>query len=105
MNKYELFKQIKSEFNEQIALGVCIAVTINLTTKPNSKDFITPNRYSERVNKKILERLNRDDFTQEDIKTILKLFDCVHNYDIGLCFDGLGGATKKTFKELLEMKT
>lgn len=100
-----LFETIQSEgFSKNIALGVCIADSIRYCTIPKNTDFLPENKgkYTLRVKNKIQDCLSNNGYDTEEINQVIDLWDCIHSWEIGRSFDGIGGCKYKTFKELLE---
>jgi hypothetical protein len=99
MNFLKLHEAIKSEFGEEKALHVCIMVAIGLSIKPKKRDFISPGSYTNKILKKsrqVLWELNDKEFNE-----VTEIFNTVHEWEIRQSMEGIGGCTKKTFKEIL----
>ncbi len=99
MNYPELFIELNREFSEDISLGVCIAAGIHMITNASEKDFYEKGRYAKKVNKKIRKALW--EYSKDDIKLILDIESKIHDWEFCRTLEGLGGCTRKTFKELI----
>jgi hypothetical protein len=95
----ELFNDLKKEFPENIALGVCVAVGIHLSTKPKKKDLEVEGGFEKRVEKKIRKTLWEN--TEKDLIYIVRLWKCVHFWMIQRSLGGNGVCEKKTFIKML----
>lgn len=93
MNYQELFVEVKKEFPEHIAVGVCVATGIHLSTKIKGKDFDEPGRYENRVEKKIREVL----WDNDDVDIIIKIHKCVYTWDIQRVL-----GEKKSFTQIMD---
>jgi len=100
MNFPQLFNDLKKEFPEHIALGVCVAMGIHLSTKIKEKDLSPKGNFEKRVEKKIRNTLW--EVSEKDLELIIKLWKCVYDWDIRRALEGLGGCERKTFTQLLE---
>ena len=100
MNHYNLFKALKKEFNEETALNVVIANSINIGYVPTEKDFVTEGRYTKKLDKKIRMVL----WETENIQEILAIQRTIHEWGLCVSMDGYSGCTKKSFTQLLEDK-
>lgn len=99
MNYQNLYNDVAEEFPHNIALGVCIASGIHLSTTIKDKDIDEEGRYTKRVTKKIIKALW--EYSAEEMKTIMAIWNVVHDFYTRKTLEGLGGCEIKTFKELI----
>lgn len=100
MNYPELFSELKNEFSDDIALGVCVALGIHISTKITEKDITKPGRYGQKVTKKIRNALW--EYSSDDVDLIIRIEAMVYEWDTRRSMDGFGGCVRKTFRELIE---
>jgi len=100
---HKVYQQVALEFNETMALNVCLMLSINLTTKVTKKDIRTPGRYTGKILKKaksLFHSLSDDEFDE-----ILAIWEVLNSWSIGQELQGLGGSQPKTLKQLITEKT
>ena len=98
MNYYTIFKAIKEEYGEEIALTAVQIYTINLTPSFYTKDEFYENA-SEFLRKEARKVLWENDDT---FFLCWKVFGCIHEWESRQSLQGLGGCVAKTFKQLVE---
>lgn len=98
MNYYKIFKAIKEEYGEEIALTAVQIYTINLTPSFYTKDEFYENA-SEFLRKEARKVLWENDDT---FFLCWKVFGCIHEWESRQSLQGLGGCVAKTFKQLVE---
>ena len=100
MNYQELFIDVKKEFPERIALLVCVAVGIHLSTKSKDKD--ANGGYEARVEKKIRKTLWEE--SEKDVECVIKIWKCVYDWEVQRVLGGISGCEKKTFLQMMSEK-
>ena len=100
MNFQKAFKDIQKEWDKEIATLTIVALTLNLSLKPKSKDITNPGRYTIRLNKKTHDILW--EYDEEVVDLIIKIRDAWRVYENYQAFNGLGGNKKKTLKEIIK---
>ena len=99
MNYYKIFKAIKDEYGEEIALTAVQIYTINLTPSFYTKDEFYENA-SEFLRKEARKVLWE---TDDDVFFLCwKIFGCIHEWESRQSLQGLGECVAKTFKQLVE---
>ena len=99
MKFQELFNQVQSEFDTEIALCVVQIYSINLLLKPKVAEMIGEKSFEERIIKKAKKLLWEID--PSVIEQSIKIWKQVHNWESRKTMQGLGGCEYKTFKQLL----
>ena len=99
MNYYTIFKAIKEEYGEEIALTAVQIYTINLTPSFYTKDAFYENasEFLRKEARKVLWETDDDTFF-----LCWKVFGCIHEWESRQSLQGLGGCVAKTFKQLVE---
>ena len=98
MNYYKIFKAIKEEYGEEIALTAVQIYTINLTPSVYTKDEIYENasEFLRTEARRVLWETDDDTFF-----LCWKVFGCIHEWESRQSLQGLG-CVSKTFKQLIE---
>jgi len=102
MNQFELFKAVKAEFSEEVAISAVVVNAINLSIGIKNSDLLEKGRFTKRIikkAKKVLWRLSDAEF--EEAFTIAMVY---HEYDMRKTMRGLGGCTEISFRDLLEKR-
>ena len=99
MDYYTIFKAIKEEYGEEIALTAVQIYTINLTPSFYTKDEFYENasEFLRKEVRKVLWETDDDTFFLR-----WKVFGCIHEWESRQSLQGLGGCVAKTFKQLVE---
>ena len=99
MDYYTVFKAIKEEYGEEIALTAVQICTINLTPSFYTKDEFYENasEFLRKEARKVLWETDDDTFF-----LCWKVFGCIHKWGSRQSLQGLGGCVTKTFKQLVE---
>ena len=100
MKYIEVFNQVQSEFDTEIALCVIQILSINLLLKPYMSELKGKKSFEERIikrTKKLLWEIDADIVEQS-----IQIWKQVHNWDTRRVMQGLGGCEYKTFRQLLE---
>ena len=100
MNFVKIFKTVENEFDSEIALLVCLAHSINLSLKVTDEDLMLKGNYTKRLNEKTHNILWE---YPDKVELVIKIRDAFQSFEMGESFNGLGGCTKKTLKECIEM--
>jgi hypothetical protein len=97
----KMYDAINLEFgNPELAMMVIQIYTINLTTKTKLSHLQESGKFTDKVIKKAKKVLWQ--YSHDDVELAIKLWQCIHIWEIGQSMNGLGGCEKKTFKELLK---
>ena len=99
MKFQELFNQVQSEFDAEVALCVVQIYSINLLLKPKVAEMLGEKSFEERIIKKAKKLLWEID--PNIIEQSIKIWKQVHNWESRKTMHGLGGYEYKTFKQLL----
>ena len=99
MNYYTIFKAIKDEYGEEIALTAVQIYTINLTSA-----VYTNKGFLEDASGFLRTEARRALWETDDDTFFLcwKVFGCIHEWESMQSLQGLGGCVAKTFKQLVE---
>ena len=99
MDYYKIFKAIKEEYGEEIALTAVQIYTINLTPS-----FYTKEEFYENASKFLREEARKVLWGADDDTFFLcwKVFGCIHEWESRQLLHGFGGCVAKTFKQLVE---
>jgi len=99
MKYIEVFNQVQSEFDTEIALCVTQIYSINLLLKPSMAELKGKKSFEERIirrAKKLLWEVDADIVEQS-----IQIWKQVHNWQSRKTMQGLGGCEYKTFRQLL----
>ena len=99
MDYYTIFKAIKEEYGEEVALTAIQIYTINITPSVYSRD-----EFYENARKFLWEEAVKVLWVN-DYDTFLlswKVSRCMYEWQMRQSLHGLGGCTTKTFKQLVE---
>lgn len=99
MNFTEIHKAVSAEFPPNIAVGVVVALTIDITTKIKKKDIVEGN-FTKKIDKKTRDALW--DYSDDEVKLIIKIRDIWSTFELSQTFNDLGGFEHKTLKELID---
>ena len=99
MNYYTIFKAIKDEYGEEIALTAIQMYTINVTPSVYIRDkFSLPDgKFLQEEVMKVLWVNDYDTFLLS-----WKVFRCIHEWQSRQSLQREGGCVTKTFKQLVE---
>ena len=98
MNYVETFNVVKDEFDEETAILVVTALTVNLTMNATMEELTSIGAYTARLTEIIRENL----WSHSDkIDLVLKIWEALYDYQICQSMQGLGGCVAKTIKEIM----
>ena len=100
MKYADVYEAIEVEYGSEVALTTCQVLAIAMSTKVKRKDLSEKGRYSKRIKKKANDALWEVDEGQRELA--IRLWLKVHDWSTGIAMEGLGGCTRKSFKELLQ---
>lgn len=100
MDYLRVYNAIVSEgFKPLVAISVVQIMTINMTLRTNFKDLKEPGRFEKRILKKASKALW--ELSDSDFSESVALWKACYDWEIGQDFNGLGGCTTRTFRELV----
>jgi hypothetical protein len=99
MKFQELYNQVESEFDAEIALCVIQIMSINLLLKPKVAEMMGEKSFEERIIKKAKKLLWEVD--ADIVEQSIQVWNQVHDWETHKTLQGLGGCEYKTFKQLL----
>jgi len=100
MDYVETFNAVRSEFDEEMAILVTTALTINLTRNPSIEELSEKGLYTERVEEIIKQNLWEH---ADKVELVIKIWDALYDYQTRISLEGLGGCKVKTIKEIIAM--
>lgn len=112
LNRFELFTAIKSEgFSERVAFMAASFYILTVTTDhPKALTTQSVARWKRKLEKKLQDAFEPDlragdPRVQADFELALQLWKVTHNWDVQRFMPGIGGASPKTFHQLLKEKS
>lgn len=99
MKYIELFNQVQSEFDTEIALCVVQIYSINLLLKPNMAELKGKKSFEERIIKRAKKLLWEVD--ADIVERSIQIWKQVHDWQTRKTMQGFGGCEYKTFRQLL----
>ncbi len=99
MNFIKVFKEIKKDFGEDVAIITSIILAINYSKKIKPKHLQGKGLFAEEVIKKAKTVLYSID--PEIVNTAITCWKCTPEFITTNDLEGLGGCKKKSFKQLV----
>lgn len=99
MRYKNLYDNLLDEFDAEIALCVVQIYTINMLLPIRKSEMLKPGSREKRITKKARKLLWEID--SHIVEQAIELWKNCYDWETGQALYGLGGCTKKTFKELL----
>lgn len=95
MNYNEIYQAVEQDYGHEVALLTIQMLTIQMSTKIKNIETHCV-KVENKINRTLWECSSSADY-----ELALKCWKVSYEWDIGQSLEGLGGCTKKTFKELI----
>lgn len=100
MNPIPIFNQVKKEFDEETAIIVSAMYCVHLCKKPKKRHFKKIGTFTSELTNLFNERFHG--LKKGRLELCIKIWNCIHDWEVSQSLNGLGGSKKETFKELLD---
>lgn len=100
MDYVKVFNEVKEAFDQDTAVVVVVALTLNLSKKVKGRHILKVGSFSEELDAKTRDVLW--ELSIEEVNKAIEIRNCIYDWDLSQSLDGLGGSRKKSLKEIYD---